>query len=272
MARSSRGGDDRLYRRDRPGRDAAFRHDRAVGGGRARPLVGRAPVADGARRCPPPTPSNRRSSAPAANTATRATTPRWRPSRWRISLLQLGLIRRSARISWMSARRKGRELALQVLYQLEMSGTDPSRPCKASPRASNKPERARGRPAVVRGVLDRSAEIEPDRRSVGAPARRAPVARRRQRHPHRRLQMTRRPACRSRSPSTKQSRWRASSASPSRRPSSTAPGRSRQAIGPKDASREGGKGPQTEGRPFGSARPATEATAKRCRARARPTP
>ena len=77
---------------------------------------------------------------------------------------------------------------------------------------------------LVRGVLAQREQIDAThRRGVGALAPRAPVARRRQRHSHRRLRDDRRrPACRSRSPSTRRSRWRASSAPPSRPRSSTA--------------------------------------------------
>ena len=61
----------------------------------------------------------------------------------------------------MSMRRKGRELALQVLYQLEMSGDASETALHKFAESFDHSPRARAfGEALVRGVLDRRAEID----------------------------------------------------------------------------------------------------------------
>ena len=61
----------------------------------------------------------------------------------------------------MSARRKGRELALQVLYQLDMSGGSTEQALRSFAESFEQSPNAREfGEALVRGVLDRRAEID----------------------------------------------------------------------------------------------------------------
>jgi len=61
----------------------------------------------------------------------------------------------------MSARRKGRELALQVLYQLDMSGGSTEQALRSFAESFEQNPNAREfGEQLVRGVLDRRAEID----------------------------------------------------------------------------------------------------------------
>jgi N utilization substance protein B len=61
----------------------------------------------------------------------------------------------------MSARRKGRELALQALYQLEMSGDAPEPALRRFEESfDNSPEAREFAWDLVRGVLERHAELD----------------------------------------------------------------------------------------------------------------
>ncbi len=61
----------------------------------------------------------------------------------------------------MSARRKGRELALQALYQLEMSGDAPEPALRSFEESfDNSPEAREFAWELVRGVLEHRAELD----------------------------------------------------------------------------------------------------------------
>lgn len=61
----------------------------------------------------------------------------------------------------MSARRKGRELALQALYQLEMSGDAPEPALRRFEESfDNSPEAREFAWELVRGVLERHADLD----------------------------------------------------------------------------------------------------------------
>jgi N utilization substance protein B len=61
----------------------------------------------------------------------------------------------------MSARRKGRELALQALYQLEMSGDAPEPALRSFEESfDNSPEARDFAWELVRGVLERRSELD----------------------------------------------------------------------------------------------------------------
>ena len=125
----------------------------------------------------------------------------------------------------MSARRKGRELALQVLYQLDMSGEGAERALQSFAESFEHSPKARAFGEVlVRGVLAQREQID-ERIAEASEHWRLERLSRVDLNVIRiavyEMTTTARTAD-ARSPSTRRSRWRASSAPPSRRRSSTA--------------------------------------------------
>src|SRR5690606_38087960 len=73
--------------------------------------------------------SSRRSSAPGPRPATRAGTPRSPRSRWSTSRARWRP--RATDRAAMGSRRRGREAALQMLYQIDLSGVSPDQAMQA---------------------------------------------------------------------------------------------------------------------------------------------